>query len=70
MKTIIVNGVEKEVEVSTLGYSAVVFLANKEVGQWPTVTYSTKDAKGALSSGICICITDGMIFNVANTGGA
>lgn len=70
MKTIMVNGVENEIEVDTLGYSAIVFLADKEVKLLPTVTYKTKDMNGSLIRGDHVEIEEGMILNVANMGGA
>lgn len=72
MKTIVINGVEKGVEIDTLGYSAVVFLANKEVLQMPTVTYSRgiEGVQGILNCRDWVPVVDGMIFNIANTGDA
>lgn len=70
MKTIIVNGVEREVGVGTLGYSGIVFLANKNISDRPTITYSATGVRGAITYMDQIHVVDGMIFNVANTGGA
>lgn len=72
MTLINVNGCSMEIETKTLGYSAIVYLAEKEIIHEPTVTYSCTESarKGSLFAGQYVELQHGMIFNVQNTGGA
>lgn len=64
---ITVNDVDCGIELETIGYSAIVYLADMEVSKLPLISISHSklgDAKAILPKGRHTNVLDGMIFTV------
>lgn len=65
MRLLSINEIDMEVEVETMGYSAIVYCADMEISLRPVVTYKLiGETNKSLLSGEYIKICSGMIFDV------
>lgn len=73
--TIIVEGTPHRWSKDTISYDEVVTLEVPDYAQHPEITYSVKykngpgeKPEGTLAKGESVCVKDGMIFSVSETG--
>lgn len=73
MINIIANGKPKQTEKTAISYQEALDLVYPSIleGRQPTLTWKTQDGRaGTLTPGQFVNVSEGMIFNAANTGNA